>query len=100
MDRLGEMSREELLQLQSKVKRALKEADKRDRQEAKIAAQQAVAKYGYQLEDLVNFSGKGGASPKYRNPENPTQTWSGRGRRPRWVHDAIANGRDISELEL
>ncbi|HRZ07519.1 MAG TPA: H-NS histone family protein [Candidatus Competibacteraceae bacterium] len=23
--------------------------------------------------------------PKYRNPENPEQTWSGRGKRPAWV---------------
>lgn len=24
-------------------------------------------------------------APKYRNPENPTQTWTGRGNRPLWV---------------
>ena len=27
--------------------------------------------------------------PKYRNPENPTQTWSGRGKRPQWFNDAL-----------
>ena len=27
--------------------------------------------------------------PKYRNPENPDQTWSGRGKRPAWVVDYL-----------
>lgn len=28
--------------------------------------------------------------PKYRNPDNPDQTWSGRGRRPAWFKDTLA----------
>jgi len=27
--------------------------------------------------------------PKYRNPDNPEQTWSGRGKRPTWVVDYL-----------
>lgn len=38
--------------------------------------------------------------PKYRNPENPEQTWTGRGRRPRWVEDCISNGTDLEELAI
>src|SRR5947208_10950296 len=29
--------------------------------------------------------------PKYRNPEKPEETWSGRGRKPRWVEMALAH---------
>ncbi|MFC3118150.1 H-NS family nucleoid-associated regulatory protein [Jhaorihella thermophila] len=36
---------------------------------------------------------------KYRNPDNPAQTWSGRGRKPAWVHEALARGLDITDLE-
>lgn len=32
---------------------------------------------------------KPAVGPKYRNPENPTQTWSGRGKRPQWFNDAL-----------
>ncbi len=32
---------------------------------------------------------KPAVAPKYRNPENPTQTWSGRGKRPQWFNDAL-----------
>lgn len=28
-------------------------------------------------------------APKYRNPENPAQTWSGRGKRPLWFSGAL-----------
>ena len=31
--------------------------------------------------------------PKYRNTANPEQTWAGRGKRPRWLADAIAAGK-------
>ena len=30
--------------------------------------------------------------PKYRNPDDPTQTWAGRGRQPRWYADKIGQG--------
>lgn len=32
---------------------------------------------------------KAAVAPKYRNPENPAQTWSGRGKRPLWFVDAL-----------
>ena len=32
--------------------------------------------------------------PKYRNPDDPTQTWAGRGRQPRWYADKINAGVD------
>jgi DNA-binding protein H-NS len=38
--------------------------------------------------------------PKYRNPENPEETWSGRGRKPRWVEMALANDRTLEDLAI
>jgi DNA-binding protein H-NS len=32
---------------------------------------------------------KAAVAPKYRNPENPAQTWSGRGKRPLWFSGAL-----------
>jgi DNA-binding protein H-NS len=38
-------------------------------------------------------------APKFRNPANAQQTWSGRGKRPRWFHDALAAGKkDVDML--
>lgn len=61
---------------------------------------------GYSIEEL--FGGRGGGSrrtagkvaPKYRNPANPEQTWTGRGKRPRWFSEALAQGRKESDLAI
>jgi DNA-binding protein H-NS len=36
--------------------------------------------------------------PKYRNPERPSETWSGRGRQPRWVGAQLGSGKKVDEL--
>ena len=36
--------------------------------------------------------------PKYRNPDNPSQTWAGRGLKPRWYRQALASGRKEKDL--
>jgi DNA-binding protein H-NS len=39
-------------------------------------------------------------APKYRHPENPDVTWSGRGRKPQWFVDALAAGTTAGDLEI
>jgi DNA-binding protein H-NS len=36
--------------------------------------------------------------PKYRNPERPSETWSGRGRQPHWVGAQLKSGKKVDEL--
>jgi DNA-binding protein H-NS len=38
--------------------------------------------------------------PKYRNPEDPSITWSGRGRHPRWVSELLAAGKAIDDFQI
>lgn len=45
-------------------------------------------------------SSGGKVPPKYRNPEDETQTWTGRGRQPKWVAEAIANGSSLDALRI
>ena len=75
------------------------------RKEALKAAEAAAAKYGFALEEITGGNQRGGgkkqkAAAKYRNPNNPEETWSGRGRKPHWVHAALTAGMDISDLEI
>ena len=37
-------------------------------------------------------------APKYRNPDNPKETWTGRGKQPRWLAAYTAKGRDLGEF--
>jgi DNA-binding protein H-NS len=38
--------------------------------------------------------------PKYRNPHEPSETWSGRGKQPRWLAAALKNGHSIEEFAI
>ena len=99
---LEKMSRKELLELRNRVEKALKTAEVRERKEALKAAEKAAAEYGFSLSELSGDSAKSAKSSKakYQNPNNPSQTWTGRGRKPQWVHDAIKAGTDITDLEI
>ena len=36
--------------------------------------------------------------PKYRNPKNPDETWSGRGKQPRWLRAQLRAGKKLDDL--
>ena len=72
-----------------------------------------IAEYGITATDLRLTGARGagrrslsaapaaktGSNPKYRSPTG--ETWSGgRGRKPRWVSDALAAGKSLSEFEI
>src|SRR3546814_5123912 len=51
---------------------------------SKVVAPRAAAKKGRKL---------GKVAPKYRNPANAKETWSGRGLQPRWLAELVRQGR-------
>lgn len=40
----------------------------------------------------------GKVAPKYRNPENPKETWSGRGMQPRWLAQQVKRGKSAADF--
>jgi DNA-binding protein H-NS len=38
--------------------------------------------------------------PKYRNPERPSETWSGRGKQPHWVGAQLKSGKKVDDLVI
>lgn len=38
--------------------------------------------------------------PKYRNPLSPSETWSGRGKTPRWLVSALKTGHKIEDFRI
>ena len=101
---LEKLSEKELVKLRGDVDKALASVDKRKRDDARKAAEAAAKKHGFSLNDLVAGGRSGGKKPaapaKYRNPSDPSQTWSGRGRQPGWYKDAIGKGTDPKKLEI
>jgi DNA-binding protein H-NS len=37
---------------------------------------------------------------KYANPENRSDTWTGRGRKPNWLVERLKKGADLSDFEI
>ena len=40
----------------------------------------------------------GKVPPKYRNPANEKDTWTGRGRQPRWLAELVAAGKQVEDF--
>ena len=43
---------------------------------------------------------RGSVAPKYRNPDNPAETWAGRGLRPRWLAAALKSGKKLEHFAI
>ncbi|MBO9429849.1 H-NS histone family protein [Sulfitobacter sp. R18_1] len=110
---LKSMSRKELEKLLSDVKKAFQAAQARERRAARKAAQKAAAEYGFSLNELADEAPapkkakkprKAPAGPKskpqFANPENPSQTWTGKGRQPNWFRAQVENGADPETMRV
>jgi DNA-binding protein H-NS len=92
---LGAMSVDDLLELRDRVSQILANRVQSERREleTRLARLQSVA--GSALGDK-----RGKVAPKYRNPENPSETWTGRGLRPRWLAAALKTGKKITDFQI
>lgn len=100
---LDKMSREELMNLRKSVDEALKTSEREAKKNALAAAQKAAAEHGFSLDEIL--AGKKAvpgpkSAPKYANPDDSSQTWTGRGRQPNWVKSALAAGKSLDDMAI
>jgi len=97
---LERMSLRELQEHQLKVRKALATVQDRNRADLRKKIETMVADAGFKLSDL--FGGRGGkgrtVAAKYVNPDDPSETWTGRGRKPRWLNAKIQEGAKIEKF--
>jgi DNA-binding protein H-NS len=43
---------------------------------------------------------RGAVAPKYHNPDNPAETWAGRGLKPRWLAAALKTGKKLEDFSI
>ena len=95
------MSVKELRNLQERISDALGKAQIKRKTELLAKIQTMVEKEGFTMDDL--FGNKKGARktvgiPKFRNPNDPSQTWTGKGKRPSWLNELLAKGHKKEEF--
>ena len=104
MTDLTNLSDAELQEVIEKAEKALKERLTSKRKEVIAQIKELAASIGVTVdinEADKNFDRKTvKVAPRYRNPADPIQTWSGRGLAPKWMQELLASGRDKSEFEI
>jgi DNA-binding protein H-NS len=102
--KLSTMSLKDLISLQARVAEAIEHKKATDKTELKARMAKLAADAGFELGDL--FDGRKGSrsgfkvAAKYRNPADPSQTWTGRGRRPLWMIAALKKGTKLDSLAI
>ena len=92
---LEKMNVKELRELRGKIDTAIASRQSKDRVELRQKMQAMAEEAGISLDEVIGArrgtrGGKGSVAVKYRHPDNSTLTWTGRGRRPKWL-DGVAN---------
>ncbi len=118
---LSTLSLTELRRLQSKVESEIRRRSDSARRDLLKKMQKMAADEGLSLSDVIagaatekktaapkapRRAAKAGAKKtgrvpaKYRHPEDPSMTWSGRGRKPLWVESWLAEGKPLDGLAI
>lgn len=83
---LNSLTLKELKKLRKDADKAIADFENRKKREALAELEKKAAEMGFSLSDLTGAAKvKKSAAPKYRNPSDPEQTWTGRGRTPLWI---------------
>ena len=103
---LSDYNLSELKGLQVEIEKEIKN---RQQQEVTKAREQILAiaqGLGVSVEELLaNNGGKSKGTGKkveaqYRNPADNAQTWTGRGRQPKWIAEGLAGGKSLDDFRI
>src|ERR1700733_3981 len=99
---LRTMSVAKLTALRGQVEAAFKTkvADRRRLLESALAKLNAFKGGSARSKRAGAYGPRGKVAPKYRNPENPVETWAGRGLKPRWVTAALNAGQNLEDFSI
>ena len=83
---LNTLTLKELKKLRKDVDKAIADFETRKKREALSELEKKAAELGFSLSELTGTAkAKKVSAPKYRNPNDPDQTWTGPGRIPLWM---------------
>ncbi|MDO9527292.1 MAG: H-NS histone family protein [Gemmobacter sp.] len=101
---LNALSLRELKDLYSRIGRAIATYEDRKKKEALAELEEKAREMGFSLSELTGLSAaprkRAPAAAKYANPANPAETWTGRGRKPRWFEAALAQGKSPEDMVI
>ena len=101
---IEKLSYAELLELRDRVQEGIEQRKAEEQVALRAKMEELAAEAGFDLDDIVakrKVGGKRGkVAPKYRNPKDRTQTWTGRGRQPRWLVAELKSGKKLEDFAI
>src|SRR5258706_235254 len=99
---LKSMSIDALVGLRGKIDAMLtsKVADERRSLETELVKLSRVEMGSGRSKAAFGRGVRGKVAPKYRNPEDPGETWAGRGLKPRWLAAALKSGKKLEDFSI
>jgi DNA-binding protein H-NS len=97
---LERMSFAELAELELRIGRLKVQKQNEARSALREQMSAMAMQHGFDLRELMDGRGKGKRGTvaiKYRDPKNPENTWTGRGRMPRWMVAATKGSKSKKE---
>jgi len=93
------MSYADLVRMEADIGRLKIEKQNAERHSVRQKLTDIAAAAAFDINDLFGKAkkGKGSVAIKYRDPKNPENTWTGRGRMPRWMAAATKGGKAKKE---
>ncbi|HEV8580056.1 MAG TPA: H-NS histone family protein [Thermoanaerobaculia bacterium] len=98
---LSKLSIEELETLVRDAQAEIVARKEAERQRVLQQVRELAGSVGMSVEELLKLekaAARGAGEVKYRHPENAELIWSGRGKRPQWVTDALGSGKTLEDL--
>lgn len=102
-DFLDQFNNKQLAELIPVIQKKMKQNEKAEKDALRKEVTTLLANNGYSIDDILGTSKattKRVVKPKYQNPDDPSQQWSGRGRKPKWVVALIEAGGDIENCAI
>ncbi len=99
--KLEKLSLPELIQLQKDLVGHIKQRQKTERIALRKKMEKLAKQSGFTFDEVVSASKARKTitvRPKYVNPKDADQTWTGRGRRPKWVEAELAGGKKLEDI--
>ena len=99
---VDKLSLKELIELRTRIEKAIVTSQERERTNLRAKFESMASEAGFGLTELFGSrSTKGRTVPvKYLNPDNPGETWSGRGRKPKWLVAKLDKGKKITDFAI
>ena len=100
---LSKLSKADLVKLQSDISKEMDKRAELDKEETRKKLTALASEAGYSVEDLFGSKPTRKRAPakiKYRDPSNKGNTWSGRGRMPRWMSALVAQGKKKEDFAI